>query len=82
MRAAPAVYVHVIYCYNSHFDCLASAPFRGKRPASVGNVCLETAHAKTVTNEGCASFAWVSHRVDLYLANFVITVIYCAGLPE
>jgi len=48
------------YIYNSHFDWLASAPFCGKHPASVGNTCLETAHPKTVTNEGCASFAWVS----------------------
>jgi len=25
-----------------------------------------------VSNEGCASFVWVSHRVDLNLENFVI----------
>ena len=74
MRGAPAIYARypgVIYGDNFHFDWLASAPVCGKRPALVGNACLETAHAKTVSNEGCASFAWVSHR-DLNLANFVI----------
>ena len=51
---------------------MTSTPFRGKRPASVGNACLEAAHAKTTLIEGRSSFAWVSHGVDLNLANFVI----------
>ena len=43
------------------FDWLVSLPFHRKCPVSVVNACLETVHVKTVSNERCASFAWVSH---------------------
>jgi len=83
MRSAPTIYVYVIYGDNSHFDWLASVPFHRKCPASDGNMCLESVHMKIISSEGCASFAWVSHRVDLIPANFVIIVLWlCYMTPR
>ena len=68
MRTAPAINVYVIYSYNSHFNWLASVPFRRKCQVSVDNACLETVHAMTVSN----------------VANVVIIASWLcfAGMPE
>ena len=77
MKATPVIYMHVIYSYNSRVDWLASTPFRRKHPVSVVNACLETVHAKTVSNEGCASFAWVSHSKCCKCRVYSIVVMLC-----
>jgi len=68
MRTAPAINVYVICSYNSHFNWLASVPFRRKCQVSVDNACLETVHAMTVSN----------------VANVVIIASWLcfAGMPE
>ena len=69
--------VQVIYSYSSHFDWLVSSPFHRKCPVSVVNVCLEIVHAKTVLNEGCASFAWVSHIKCCKCRDYSVVVMLC-----
>ena len=77
VKATPVIYMHIIYNYSSHFDWLVSSPFHRKCPVSVVNVCLETVHAKTVSNEGCASFAWVSHIKCCKCRDYSIVVMLC-----
>ena len=77
MKGTPVIYMHVIYSYNSHFDWLASTPFCRKHPVSVVNVGLEIVHAKTVSNKGCASFAWVSHTDCCKCLDYSIVVMLC-----
>ena len=38
--------------------------------------CAWKLHTRRLSNEGCASFAWVSHRVDLNPANSVLWLCY------
>jgi len=75
MKATPAIYVHVIYSCNSHFHWLASTPSCRRRPVSIVNTCLDTVHAKTVLNVGCAWFAWVSHIECCKCGDYSIVVM-------
>jgi len=75
------IYMHVIYSYNSHFDWLASTPFRRKHPVSVVNACLELCMRRLFRMKGVHPLLG---SLILIAANvFIIASWLCyAGMPE